>query len=274
MKSRTRRKRAFERRKNSFLNLFLLFLLFFFLILAFIKEDFQKRPEKVEESLDLDPRDMPVVLSVSPTPYSKLRLPILMYHYVEHVTDKRDTIRQKMAVNPEEFEFQIKSLKDAGYTFHFLSEIPNIISGKARYHPKMIFLTFDDGYEDFYMVAYPILKKHLIKSTEFIVYDFIGRYNYMKDDQIKSIVSDGLVEIASHTLDHTDLKGASTESATLQITGSRKKLSEKFNVPVTSFAYPFGAFSTYTVDLAKQAGYTLAVSVIPGTQQGQENLFY
>lgn len=279
MKSRKKKKQG----KSPFIFLFISFV-FLLLAASGVIRDLSKKPSLVKGISDvlLTPTIVipTTVISsspaedVSPTPYSNYRLPILMYHYVEYVTDKRDTIRQKMAVNPADFEHQIKSFKDAGYTFHFMHEIPDIISGRTPYDPKAVFLTFDDGYEDFYMVAYPILKKYGAKSTAYIVYDFIDRYNYMKEDQIKTLVKEGLVEIASHTLDHMDLKGASTESATLEIVQSKEKLSEKFGIPITSFAYPFGSFSAYSVDRVKEAGYASAVSVISGTEQSEGNLFY
>ena len=48
---------------------------------------------------------------------AEFRVPILMYHYVEYVQDKKDAIRQSLNINPNVFEEQVKNLKDAGYNF-------------------------------------------------------------------------------------------------------------------------------------------------------------
>src|SRR5258707_77409 len=47
--------------------------------------------------------------SVAPTPMvATFQVPILMYHYVEHVTDLNDTLRQKLAITPEVLDSQLK----------------------------------------------------------------------------------------------------------------------------------------------------------------------
>src|SRR5579872_6944586 len=66
------------------------------------------------------------------TPTAIFRVPVLMYHYVEYVKDKRDTIRQSLDVVPATFDEQLKTLKDAGYTFMTAKDLGEVLDGKKQ----------------------------------------------------------------------------------------------------------------------------------------------
>jgi peptidoglycan/xylan/chitin deacetylase (PgdA/CDA1 family) len=212
-------------------------------------------------------------VSAKITPKPRMKIPIILYHYVEYVQDKGDTMRQKLDTVPAEFDRQIKTLKEGGYTFYFFKDVPDLLSGKIKATPRSVVLTFDDGYEDYYTDALPILMKYQVKSTLFVVPHFVGKNNYIKENQFEILMKNPLVEIASHTLDHTSLKGVSVEVARHQIEGSKKWFADK-GYPVTTFAYPYGSFSKDTIEIVKESGYSAAASVIYGNMQSEENLFY
>ena len=211
--------------------------------------------------------------SPSPLPPTAFHVPILMYHYVEHVKDKNDTIRQKLDILPETFDSQIKTLQQAGYTFLFKSDLADIIDGKKELPPKPIVLTFDDGYRDFYTDVFPIIKKNNIKVTAYIITGFIGKLNYMFLPQLIEVKQSGLVEIGAHTVHHIDIRRANQKVATAEIAGSKTELENLFGDPVLTFAYPSGFFNEKTIQVAKDAGFTTAVSTMPGTLVANENRF-
>ncbi len=204
----------------------------------------------------------------------KIQLPIVMYHYVEYVKDLSDIIRQKLDINPFLFGNQIKTLHDEGFRTYFVKDIPDLLADKIIPSKKSVILTFDDGYEDFYYDVFPVLKKYQMKATIYVIYNYIGRKGFLNEAEIKELLASGLVELGSHTLDHAYLKQMPQEEAEKQIVESKKLLEEKFGVPIESFAYPFGAFTQESIDLVKKAKYTVAVSVISGITQSEENLFY
>ncbi|MBI5451894.1 polysaccharide deacetylase family protein [Candidatus Gottesmanbacteria bacterium] len=204
----------------------------------------------------------------------QVKLPIIMYHYIEYVKDAGDLIRKKLDITPANFENQLKSLKEAGFTTYFVRDIPGLFHTKSRLSSKDVILTFDDGYEDFYTDAFPILKKYQMKATLYVVNNFIGLKGYLNEGEVREIIDSGLVEIGAHTLDHVYLKRAPLSYARKQIFESKKLLEDKFGIKVDTFAYPYGAFSKEVADLVKEASYTAAVSVIPGAYQSEENLFY
>lgn len=260
---------------------FILVFVLAFVFFRFVKKEKTKTINNVSNHLKIEapyyekkvfklPKELENKASVSAT----LKIPIIMYHYVEYVKDVEDLVKKRLDINPDLFEGHLKALKEASYKTYFVKEIPDILDGKIEYSSHAAVLTFDDGYKDFYTVVFPLLKKYQMKATIYVVVNFIGRRGFMNDKEIKEVLDSGLVELGSHTLDHLYLKLTPESTARKQIFESKKILEEKFKVKVETFAYPYGAFSKKTVDLVKEAGYKAAVSVIPSMIQSKENLFY
>lgn len=218
------------------------------------------------------PQELKKVLSSSTS--SGFRIPVLLYHYVEYVQDKGDTIRQSLNITPYTFEEQIKTFKDNNYTFLTASDVSDILDGKKKMPKKPVVITFDDGYRDFYTDAFPILKKYQAKATAYIVPNFLNRPNYMFTAQVEEIIKSGLVEIGAHTLNHVYLKGIDAKRAKEEIAESKYELEKEFNIKVVSFAYPYGAFDQETEKLVKEAGFKTAVSTIPGIAVSRENRYF
>ena len=204
----------------------------------------------------------------------QIKIPIIMYHYVEYVKDIGDFIRKRLSINPYVFESQLATLNENHYTTYFVKDIPDILDGKINYSTRSAILTFDDGYEDFYTDVFPLLKKYQIKATVYIICDFIGRKGFLNPQEIKELAASDLVEIGDHTMDHFYLKQALLKTADEQIINCKKELEENYGITVKTFAYPYGAFAPETIELIRQLGFTAAVSVISGTEQSNQNLFY
>jgi len=206
--------------------------------------------------------------------WKSVKLSILMYHYIEYSPEEADLVRQRLTIDPTIFKKQLVTLKQAGYQTYFVRQLTDILSGKLQPAKQSVILTFDDGYKDFYTIVFPLLKKYQFKATVFIIYDTIGGQAYLSSSQIEELAASGLVEIGSHTLDHVYLSKMPLSLADKQIVQSKLELEKKFKIKVSSFAYPYGAFSAETVKLVEQAGYSCAVSVIAGDWQSEQNLFY
>lgn len=200
------------------------------------------------------------------------KLPILIYHYVEYVTDQRDTIRQSLNITPHTFESQIVSLKSAGYTFVTPNQIPKIEKGQYKVE-KPIIISFDDGYRDFYTDVFPILKKHNIKAVTYVNPGLLDKLNYMYWDQLKEISQSGFVEIGAHGMSHRSLSSIDEKSAEWEITGSKATLEKELGVQVTSIAYPYGHYSDQVIDLVKSAGFSTGITTIEGTNENTTQKF-
>lgn len=249
----------------------LIFIIFTIIIVAFfVRHEKSKSYEYYPKSSFKLPLEFEKD-KVATTSATSVRLPIIMYHYVEYVADKGDTIRIGLNTTPAMFEKELQSIKNHGYETVFMKDVPDFLSGKTKMPPKTIALTFDDGYQDFHPYVLPLLKKYNLKATIYIISNFIGRHNYMSESEIKDVIASGLVEIGSHTLNHVNLRN---NPDIKEITESKINLEKTFNIKVYSFAYPYGGFSKDSVEIVQKAGYTNATSVIPGVYQSQTNKFY
>jgi len=222
------------------------------------KTEMKKIPSDVKQKLSL----------------TVFRVPILMYHYVEYVKDKKDTIRQSLNINPYIFEQQVKTLRDAGFTFMTARELGEVIDGKMELPKSPILLTFDDGHWDFDTVVLPILKKYHVKATAYIIAGFIGRSDFMSKEELGDVISSKLVDVGAHTVHHVSLKGRPSSVLNYEIGQSKALLENTYHLSVASFAYPGGAFDQKAIDAVKDAGFTTAVSTIPGIIQSSENRFF
>lgn len=272
MKSRSRLRRRHYHPKI----LFLVFVMIFGVVLlryGMQLYDLWPRPRPAVPQLPTpapeQPRPQP---SPTPVPGQTYHIPILMYHYVEIVQDKNDTIRQSLNVSPAVFEKQIVTLRNAGYTFLTMAQVGEVLDGKRSLPSKPVVLTFDDGHWDLATDILPVLKKYNVSITAYIIPGFIGRSDFLSKKQFQQVRESGLVEIGAHTVHHVNLKFATVEHASSEIRGSKKMLEQAYSVPnVVSFAYPYGAFNEKAVQITREAGYTTAVSTMPGTAQSTSN---
>ena len=81
----------------------------------------------------------------------------------------------------QSFKNQIEYIKN-----HFnvidLQSYLNFLSGKNRLPSNSVLLTVDDGYKDFYTVAFPILKRYGVPATVFLTVDFIDKKMWLWHD--------------------------------------------------------------------------------------------
>lgn len=208
------------------------------------------------------------------TQLPRVRVPILMYHYVEYVTDEKDTTRALLNTYPHVLDAQIKTLKDAGYTFLTHRELTDVLNKITILPKKPVVLTFDDGYRDFYTDAYPILLRHNVKATQYVITGLLHDKNYMTPEQIAEVSRGGLVEIGAHTVTHPWLKNGTSEFLAYEAYESKKALETLTGQPVVSFAYPYGAFDLLTIEIVKKAGFTSAVSTIPGNMHSHDTKYF
>uniref|UniRef100_B8DKU8 Polysaccharide deacetylase n=1 Tax=Nitratidesulfovibrio vulgaris (strain DSM 19637 / Miyazaki F) TaxID=883 RepID=B8DKU8_NITV9 len=89
-------------------------------------------------------------------------LPVLMYHYVSR---KKNSI----AVHPDTFEAHCRAMRRAGWTGISLAEAEAYLLGETPLPPRSALITFDDGFLDNYVYAWPILKKYGHKGVIFAV---------------------------------------------------------------------------------------------------------
>jgi peptidoglycan/xylan/chitin deacetylase (PgdA/CDA1 family) len=231
--------------------------------------------QEIKETPTLTPPDVREVLGITAesTKSATLRIPILMYHYIEHVQDPNDTFREMLNIHPELFDEQIKTLKDAGYTFMTMKEVGEVLDGIGVLPPKPVVLTFDDGYRDFATDAMPIMKKYQAKGTIYVISGMVTNPDHMSKEQLEEVMKTGLVDVGAHTIHHAYLKGSNEETATTEIAGSKMMLEFLLGVPIVSFAYPFGTYDDQAERITAEAGFTTGVTTTPGIEVKKDNRY-
>lgn len=181
--------------------------------------------------------DAPILVPASP-PRTKLLVPIFMYHHVSNLP-VRDYLDYILTVTTTNFNAQLTWLQQQGYHSITMTELfDTLYYGKALPTHPMI-LTFDDGYNDMYTDALPILLAHHYRGVFYIITGFTGG-NYMTWEQVKTLAQDGM-QMASHTIHHVNIgqppAGTSTQNELLL---SKKTLETQLGQPIQFFCYPTG----------------------------------
>src|SRR6476661_6268216 len=127
----------------------------------------------------------------------RVRVPVLMYHYVRTVTNRLDRAGFDLSVTPLHFAQQMQLLHEKGFHSVTLDDLLGAIRGVTKLPPNPIIITFDDGYEDFYTAAFPILNLYGFSATSFVITGKAGQPNYMSWDQMRALEATGLVQFES-----------------------------------------------------------------------------
>ena len=182
------------------------------------------------------------------------KVPILMYHAVSD-NPWGDTT---LFVSIKNFELQMKYLYDNGYNTLFLNEIDS-----AKNYDKPIIVTFDDGYKNIYDYAYPILKKYNIKSSFYLISDWMDGDTYITPEMAVELDKSNLFEIGVHTRTHVKLGTLDYDTQYNEIIESKNTLEKLLNKKITTIAYPYGSYNKDTINITKSA-FDYAVTVESG----------
>lgn len=196
-------------------------------------------------------------------------VPILMYHKI----DREESLKNKLAVSPETFQRQMAFLSRNKYNVISLQKLAGLLKNKEKISHNTVVITFDDGYENNYLRAYPILKKYNLPATIFIIADFIGTPGYMNEAQLKELSGSGLIAIGSHTMKHSVLTKIGGDMLESEVSGSKAFLEEKVGGNVDLFCYPLGAFNEGVRKKVVSAGYISAVATNPGKNYPNDDIY-
>lgn len=187
-------------------------------------------------------------------------IPIIYYHRV--AKDINDAGKHGIFVTEKQFEDHLRYLENEGYKTITFEEALQI---KKNCTPgKFVIITFDDGYEDNYTLAFPLLKKYgftaiifLVAGLEYNLWDEQSnepKLKMMNRQQILEMMDYG-IEFGSHTLSHADLSKLSDEKIKAELADSKKILEEKLGREISSFAFPYGNCNEAAKRIAKESGY-------------------
>jgi peptidoglycan/xylan/chitin deacetylase (PgdA/CDA1 family) len=205
---------------------------------------------------------------VIPLGRRSISVPILVYHYIRKPPSiLTDRIGYNLSIAPADFQLQTDWLSSHGYHPVDFNDLRAYFDGRRPLPGRPVVITLDDGYQDLYTTAYPILREHSFKAVAYIVSGFVGQARYATASEIQEMAQNG-IEIASHTVNHADLVRTSLPWATYQLLSSKAWLQRLVRQPMLDFAYPSGQFDARVVAAVRAAGYDTAVTVIAGNYHG------
>lgn len=184
-------------------------------------------------------------------------LSVLYYHRVT------DVCQDGMTIDVESFEKQIRFLKN-NYQILSAKDLKDWIDEKTTIKGKKgCLITFDDGYEDNYINALPILQKYACSAIYFVSTGLIGNekqfehdnvlyprltFKHMTWKQLQNAINSN-IEIGIHTDTHANLGKVSFQTAINEIEASIEKHKTHFGNKSIYMSYPFGQKKDITQDV-------------------------
>lgn len=208
-------------------------------------------------------------------------VPILLYH---HIAPDRE-------VTPEAFATQLSALAAAGYRTLSSEELLAHCAGRAPAPASAVVLTFDDGYLDNWVYAYPLLKKSGFRAQLFAVTSRIaagaarptsddgaalpdtrsderGRDGFLNWSELQAMSASGVFEIGSHTHTHFGfVRGSPIADLDGELSASRSLLEEHLGRPVGQLSWPWGDYDESWLPRAERLGYRLIHTAAPGANR-------
>lgn len=201
-------------------------------------------------------------------------LRVVMYHSLL----KEKSRQGKYVVSPECFENDLKYLADNGYTTVNVQDLINYVQNGTPLPEKPVMITFDDGYYNNYLYAFPLIQKYHVKVIISPVGSYTDRdtngdsghanYSYLTWGEIQEMMQSGLVEFQNHTynlhstkgrIGASKLKRESTAAYQALLAEDLGKMQQEMlqntgYVP-TAFFYPFGEVSPESLQVLASLGF-------------------
>lgn len=200
-------------------------------------------------------------------------VPIIMYHEVKTIKTGKDVI------TPYEFESDLKYLKENNYNSITMTDLIDYVYKKKPLPQNPIILSFDDGYLNNYVYAFPMIKKYNMKIVLSIIGKNTDDFTQVKDDnidyshltwnEINEMIKSSLVEVQNHSYNlHSITKsrygcakrwGETQEQykevLATDITRLQSEMTLFTGKTPNTFTYPYGQVSSASLPIIKELGF-------------------
>ncbi len=213
---------------------------------------------------------------------------VFAYHSV-------DCSGSRQSISPDQLRRHLCWLREHGYRGLTASEYLACIAGGDK-ASKRVFITFDDGYENFLLDALPVLSECGFPATVFVPTELVGKKPiwYHRDEDIiqrflgrvpmtkkarqafqKSMnmfaemplmdwgqlsqLKRFNIDVASHGARHYFLNELSADQLVEDITRSREQLLEHLGIQARLLCYPYGMCNDLVVEEVRQAGFEVGL---------------
>ena len=203
------------------------------------------------------------------------RIPILTYHSIQTSDGRESSPYYETTTSPLKFAEHMAYLSRNGYRTIGLGELQERLRA-GQSCERCIAITFDDGFRDFYVYAYPILSEYGFMATMFLPTAFIGttrrQFNgkpCMTWSEVRELNAAGIA-FGSHTVTHPRLRELPRMKIQGELRRSRETIEENLGTKIDSFAYPFAfpetdaEFRAMLTETLETAGYADGVCTTIG----------
>lgn len=224
------------------------------------------------------------LLSSSENSPDSVCVPVIMYHNIMKTNSKNS----KFIITNTQFEDDLKYLKENGYSTIVIEDLINYVNDGTPLPEKPIILTFDDGYYNNYVYAYPTLKHYGFKGVLSIIgyytdmYTENGEqnenYSHVTWKDVNEMLNSEVFEFQNHSYNlHTlnngrngskkkkgESKEAYRKTLTEDLTMLQNEFSKHTGKNLTTYTYPFGSVSNESFDIIKELGFKASLSCESG----------
>lgn len=226
-----------------------------------------------------------------PTDRPEPRVAVLMYHHLSVHASTNGTI------TPTLFHEHLETLRRLNLPVISLAQLASFLEGKTELPPESVVLTFDDGYESFYRSVFPELKAFNVPAAVFVIVRPTAHPEtaspvlpHLTWAQLKEMVESGLVTAGSHTYDQhrfVALPSGKTAPALVSreylpapnrgetvdeyenrvltdLAEANRQFAENLGSSPEFFAYPYGRYDSWLIQLCRAAGYRFSFTTRPG----------
>jgi peptidoglycan/xylan/chitin deacetylase (PgdA/CDA1 family) len=213
-------------------------------------------------------------------------LPILMYHSISADPESEVAPYYRVCTSPARFAEQMQWLADGGWRGVTLSDAYAALQRQGPDLNKLVAITFDDGFSDFYTDALPTLMKHGFAATMYVPTAYIGKqrkafksHHCLTWEELRAL-SDVGVEIGSHTVSHPRLAALTWREIETELQVSKATIEGELQLPVLTFAYPYAFpqedrhFATRFREMLRRIDYRTCVTTAIGRADGNSDALH
>lgn len=211
-------------------------------------------------------------------------VPVLMYHHLLKAHELGRFTNVSTTMTDTQFANEMQYLKNKNYETVSIYELQQFMRNEITLPAYSIVLTFDDGLLSTLEYAYPILKQHGFKATQFLIthrneHEPTDRtFDYKDLQAISRPDMENMRDVftyESHTYNLHDMVGKTGSMLLTPYHEVVQDLKRSLTIipDAKAFAYPFGQYNINTIDAVKEAGFTMAFSTKPGYNNPDDDLY-
>jgi len=198
--------------------------------------------------------------------------PILMYHYIAEPPPNADRTLRDLCVAPQMFDEHLARLQAEGFTSITLQTLADGLLNGAPLPPKPIVLSFDDGHDNAYGAAFPLLMARGMVGSFYIISSVMEAPRYLTWGQAAEMWNAG-TEIGNHSASHVSLRGLPSDRLLAETQGAADTIEGVLGRCPVTYCYPLGHFDDAARRAVRESGHLAAITTQDGTLHRASDMY-